>query len=77
MRTQKQEVARHTYLRTTEVAGVLNVGRSHVADLVKSGAFPDLDDGQPGAIDVAKGSRPEYRIHPESLKLFQRARKVA
>lgn len=76
-RTQAQERARFTYLKTADVADELKVGRSHVAELVKAGAFPDLDDGTPGAIDVAAGARPEYRIHPESLKLFQRARKVA
>lgn len=76
MRTAQQEVARFTHLTTADVAADLNVSRDHAAGLASSGAFPDLEDGTPGVIDVARGKRPEYRIHPESLELFKHQRKV-
>lgn len=69
MRTKEQERARFTYLRTAEVAERLSVSRDHVVSLIQSG---DLE-----AVDVSTGTRPEYRVSPDALDTFERARKVA
>lgn len=68
MRTAQQERARFTYLRTSEVADVLDCSRAHVVDLIQAGRLR--------AIDIATGSRPEYRVSPEALEEYERAAEV-
>ena len=77
MRTKIDEKARYTYLKTTAVAKELDCGRDHVVSMIQAGKFPDLPDGTEGVIDIGTGSRPEWRIHPESFAMFKRGERAA
>lgn len=76
MRTRTQEHARYTYLTTTEVATTLACGDELVRSHVRAGAFPDVGD-EPGVVNIGSGRCPQYRIHPESLRLFLERARVA
>lgn len=69
MRTKEQAVAAFNGMRPSEVAEELNCSREHVVALIKNGS---LD-----AVDIAVGSRPEYRVPRESFDAFLAARAVA
>lgn len=69
MRTKAQHEAAYNGVRVSDVARDLDCSRAHVIELVKAGKLE--------AVDIALGSRPEYRIRRESLDAFLAARKVA
>lgn len=68
-RSTEQEQARYGYMKTQEVADLIGVSRTHVIELVRGGHL--------AAVDVALGSRPEFRIARESLDAFLQGRAVA
>jgi hypothetical protein len=76
VRTRKQEVAVFKWLKPSAVAAVIDCDEDLIRTHIKQGDFPDVD-GEPGAIDVGAGKRPEYRINPLSFEMFRKARKVA
>lgn len=68
MRTREQEVAAFTWLRTSKVAERLDCTTTQVIGLI--------DDGTLEAIDIGRGDKPNYRIHPDSVVAFEQNRKV-
>jgi hypothetical protein len=75
MRTRLQEVARFTWLRVIAVADELDCSDELVRAHVHAGRFPDVA-GEPGVIDIGSGKVPEYRINPESFRLFRQRQRV-
>lgn len=69
MRTHEQAVAAFTYLRPSAIAERLDVSRSHVVELIRTGKL--------AAINISIGQRPEYRVHPDELDAFLERQKVA
>jgi hypothetical protein len=68
MRTRDQEVALWTWLTPSVVMKRLAVARDQVIGLI--------NDGELDAIDVGRGDKPVYRIHPDSVSAFEARRKV-
>lgn len=68
MRTREQEVAAFSWLRPTAVAQRLNCTRVQVIGLI--------NDEELEAINIGRGDKPEYRIHPDSVARFEERRKV-
>lgn len=68
MRTRDQEVAAFTWLRPSAVAKRLGCTRVQVVGLIT--------DGELEAINIGRGEKPEYRIHPDSVESFEQRRKV-
>jgi hypothetical protein len=69
MRTAKQERARFGWMKPSEVAAVLGCGDELVREHIHAKAFPCVGD-EPGVINIGTATRPQYRIHPESFRLF-------
>ena len=69
MRTREQEAARYNFLRTTQVAEALEVSRSTVVTLIRTGEL--------AAINVGTRERPEYRVAGAELEAFLERRRVA
>lgn len=69
MRNPEQSVAAYTYLRPAEVAERLNVSRSHVNELVRTGKLE--------AVNISLTARPLYRIAPAALDEYLKRQKVA
>lgn len=66
LRTVEEERAAFHGLTVTEVAGRLGCDRSHVLRLI--------GDRQLAAVNIARGKRPNYRIHKGELERFLKAR---
>lgn len=69
MRTKEQHEAAYNGVRVSDVARELDCSRAHVIELIKAGHLK--------AVDIAVGSRPEYRIRRTSLESFLEKRAVA
>lgn len=69
MRTREQERALYTGMKPSAIADALECSSEHVLALIRTGALE--------AVDIAAGSRPEYRVSRESFEAFLAARKVA
>jgi hypothetical protein len=76
MRTAQQERARFTWLRPAQVAAELQCDDDTVRQHIHNGDFPDVD-GEPGVIDIGTGNVPQYRINPESFRLYRQAARVS